>query len=140
MDSYLRHFQILTSEVMITFCYYLEKLSYGSFILFWVAIKVDRGLLPYATFALEVLIFVLLFSVINEVIKEKIGDLLEVLYNQPWYELPPAQRRMLVPLIVDLQRSVGISTGLEDLTLEWYARLIKAAYSSGLVLEELIKN
>lgn len=87
-----------------------------------------------------VLIITLLMAIFNEVIKQKVDDLLDVLYDQPWDELSPADRRMLVPLIVDLQRPIGMSTGLEDVTLDWYSRIIKAAYSMGLVLEKLVQE
>lgn len=108
--------------------------------MFWLAIKVDKGLLPYAYLSIYVLMNVLIFTIFSEILKQKMEDLLETLYDQPWYELPPAQRRLLIPLIVDLQRPIGITTGIEDVTLDWYARIIKAAYSTGLVLEKVVKT
>lgn len=78
--------------------------------------------------------------IFNEIIREKIDDLSETLYDQPWYELLPAQRRMLVPLMTDLQRSISLTTGLQDVTFIWYASIIKAAYSMGLVMEEFINR
>lgn len=120
--------------------YLNEKFVYSSFILLWLSMKVDSKLLPWATVSLTVMVIVLIFVTVSELIKQKMDDLENELYNQPWYELRPAERRMLIPLMVDLQQPIGLSTGLEDLTFEWYARIAKAAYSMGLVLEELIQK
>lgn len=128
----------LTSEIFIVVCNFFEKLTYSCFILFWLAIKVDKALLPYAYMSVYVLVFTLMIAILNEVIKQKVDDLLDVLYDQPWDELSPTERRLLVPLIVDLQRPIGISTGIEEVTLDWYARIIKAAYSMGLFMEKLV--
>lgn len=128
----------MKSKWIIIIAYLNEKFVYSSFILFWLSIKVDSQLLPWATVSMAAMVSVLIFVTFNEVIKERLEDLTKELYDQPWYELRPAERRMLVPLMVDLQRSIGISTGLEDISLEWYARIAKAAYSMGLVLEGLV--
>lgn len=66
-------------------------------------------------------------------------DLSFALYDQIWYELPLDQAKMLIVVMADLQNPVTITTGIQKVTLVWFANMVKAAYSMGKVMEELIK-
>lgn len=84
--------------------------------------------------------FFSLYVVFNEIVLEQVGRLSNLLYDQAWFELKPAERRLFVLLIINVQRKVSLTTGFEDLTLEWYTKIIKSAYSMGLVLEEMVQK
>lgn len=68
----------LSRGVLIYYCYYLEKLVYGSCILVWLSIKVETGLLPWAACSLEVLLIALLMVLFNEMILDKVSSFLLV--------------------------------------------------------------
>lgn len=46
------------------------------------------------------------------------------------------ERRLLVPLMVDVQRSIGFKTGLHDITMEYFVDQFKSAISLAMTLEK----
>lgn len=59
--------------------YYVEKLIYGSFILLWLAIKVDRQLLPWAMCSLGIFLLALILIALNELILQKVRRTIKIL-------------------------------------------------------------
>lgn len=131
---------MFADEIFIYNAYFIERLFYGCFILFWLSIKVEPGLLFWAICSLDNFFFVTLYIVFNEINLMQVRHLSVILYDQPWLNLTPRERRLFVTLMIGVQREVNLSTGIQDLTLEWYAQTVKGAYSMGLVLEEMVQK
>lgn len=63
-------------------------------------------------------------------------DLLDALYDTPWYEMEPNKRKQLLMVMIYLQRTVCIkSGGIQPCTYEWFVSMMKGAYSTSLILE-----
>ena len=59
------------------------------------------------------------------------------LYNRDWFEMSPKNRRLLVPLMIEFQRPICITTGLKEINLMTMVEMTKAGYSTGLVVAQL---
>lgn len=61
------------------------------------------------------------------------------LINIEWYNLKPKERNKLLPVLMYLQRTPSLkSGGVKPVTFEWFMKLLKSAYSSGLIILSLI--
>lgn len=56
-------------------------------------------------------------------------ELLDAVYDLPWYEWPSDERKSLCLIIASLQTPPRIRGVVDELTFEWLAGFFKASYS-----------
>lgn len=71
----------------------------------------------------------------------KFTDIDEALYECPWYELSPEERKQFLPIMIAI-RDIPVlkALGIQEFTYEFYKDTINSAYSTALVLEEFIEK
>lgn len=64
-------------------------------------------------------------------------DMAFAIYNLDWYRWRVKEQMDLIPIIGFLQRPPALKAIVDELTLQWYAGFMKAAYSMGTVMAKL---
>ncbi|XP_063698009.1 uncharacterized protein LOC134828949 [Culicoides brevitarsis] len=86
-----------------------------------------------------VLLFISCF--LNELMLEKLININEALYDLPWWELNPKQRKQLMLLMhCDKIQRGFTAAGIHNLTIERFGIIVKAGYTNLLVLKDLVQK
>lgn len=109
--------------------------------LFWIVIFLERSAFSLALSRSGLIPLYFCICTLSEQIRDKFEKLAEALYETPWYELPPKQRRALLLIITQAQTVKGLnSAGLYEITFDRLEGFMNKLYSSLLVLQKLLKN
>ncbi len=78
---------------------------------------------------------------INEKILEKFEDIKQVLYDLPWFDLAPNERKLLLTLMHCRNIQKGFTAaGIHGLTLERFGIILKAGYTNLLILRDIVRK
>lgn len=92
-------------------------------------------------FGISVSTLFFMFCLVNEIILEKFKIIKDELYDIPWYELSPKDRKVfLIAMHCDKIQSGFSASGFHDVTLQRFSSILKSAYSNTLVLRDIIKK
>ncbi|XP_019699287.1 odorant receptor 82a-like [Harpegnathos saltator] len=136
---------IFADNIENVFCYaallqFLSNTLVICFLGFWIVTSLDsNGVLMTAISYYVIVImeaFILCYS--GEYLSSKSRSLTESAYASLWYELKPAQSRMLMLLILRSQKQLTVTAGkFVDLSLESFTSIIKASASYVSVLHAM---
>lgn len=86
-------------------------------------------------------VLLFLICLTNEMFLERLDDIKEALYDIPWYELAPKQRKILL-IVLNCDRIQGgfSAAGIHDLSMERFGIVVRAGYTNMLVLKDLVQK
>lgn len=127
------------NEIFSFFFLLMDYCCCGGVFTFGLLVIVVKQQVIYGSIA-SLLIVVVFFTlnIISVTIMHKFSQISEAIYDLPWYELEPTERKRLYHMMFCSQYKIGLNSSLRRLELENFTQVMKAAYVNGLVLKKLV--
>lgn len=118
----------------------LELISYGMGLMFWTVMTFDRSQFAGAFSAFSASLPYIAIYWMNERFLSTYSDLRTALYESQWYEMKPKQRKMILYVMIMLDRPIQFRAGpFHSMTFEELAVFLNRIYSFGVVINKFVQ-